>query len=53
MEEQTIAPQKLQLYLQQKELLDTFLRTRAISQDQYNTSLKGLQEKMGIPKEQQ
>lgn len=51
MEEQTIDPQKLQLYLQQKELLDTFLRTHAISQTQYETSLKGLQEKMGIPKD--
>ena len=42
---------KLQLFLQQKELLDTFLRTHAISQAQYDTSLRGLREKMGITEE--
>ena len=42
---------KLQLYLQQKALLDTFLATHAISQAQYDQSLRGLREKMGIPEE--
>lgn len=39
---------KIQLFLDQKQLLDTFLKTHAISKDQYNTSLNGLIEKMGI-----
>ena len=49
MNEPILDPKKLQLFLQQKELLDTFLRTHAISRQQYETSLKGLREKMGIP----
>lgn len=51
MEEKTIDPKKLELYLQQKQLLDTFLSTHAISQAQYDKSLQGLREKMGIPEE--
>ena len=39
---------KHRLFLQQKETLDTFLAHGAISQEQYDTSLKGLIEKMGI-----
>ena len=36
-----------QLYLRQKELLDTYLRTGAISQEQHDKSLHDLIEKMG------
>ncbi|MBO4873316.1 MAG: hypothetical protein J5496_07865 [Lachnospiraceae bacterium] len=39
---------KKQLYLKQKDLLDTFLIHHAISQAQYNKSLGDLREKMGI-----
>ena len=39
---------KLQLYNQQKETLDTFLKTGAISHDQYEVSLNGLRTKMGV-----
>lgn len=39
---------KKQLYLQQKELLDTFLSHHAISQAQYEKSLGDLTEKMGM-----
>ncbi len=39
------------LYLRQKELLDTFLRTGAISKEQYEKSLHDLTEKMGEEKE--
>ena len=35
-----------QLYLQQKETLDRFLRTGAISQEQHDQSLRELKEKM-------
>ena len=44
---------KLQLYLQQKKLLDTFLSTHAISQAQYEKSLGDLRIKMNIPEELQ
>ncbi len=37
-----------ELYLQQKQLLDTFLEHRAISQAQYDKSLGDLTEKMGM-----
>ena len=37
-----------QLFLNQKALLDQFLRTGAISKAQYNKSLGDLKEKMGI-----
>ncbi len=36
-----------QLYLRQKELLDQFLKTGAISKEQYEKSLHDLTEKMG------
>ena len=39
---------KLALFRQQKALLDTFLSSRAISREQYDKSLNGLIEKMGI-----
>ncbi len=37
-----------QLYLTQKELLDTFLAKHAISKEQYDKSLHDLTEKMGM-----
>ena len=37
-----------ELYNQQKELLDTFLKNGAISQAQYNKSLGDMTEKMGM-----
>ncbi|GEM_PF-2939658 len=39
---------KLDLFYSQKELLDTFLEHQAITQAQYEKSLNGLIEKMGI-----
>ena len=39
---------KKQLFLNQKQLLDTFLKNGAISQAQYQKSLGDLREKMGI-----
>ncbi len=36
-----------QLYLRQKELLEQFLKTGAISKEQYEKSLHDLTEKMG------
>lgn len=39
---------KLQLYLKQKKMLDDFLARGAITQAQYETSLGGLTEKMGM-----
>ncbi|MBP5186934.1 MAG: hypothetical protein J6040_07755 [Clostridiales bacterium] len=39
--------QRHELYLKQKELLDTFLEKHAISQKQYDKSLHDLTEKMG------
>lgn len=36
-----------QLFLKQKELLDQFLETGAISQAQHNQSLHDIEEKMG------
>ena len=41
---------KRQLFLSQKELLDQFLKSGAISEAQYNKSLSGLREKMGVEK---
>ena len=43
---------KKQLYLKQKELLDTFLSHHAISQTQYDKSLGDLKAKMGITPEE-
>lgn len=37
-----------QLFLRQKELLDQYLKTGAISQEQHDKSLHDLSEKMGI-----
>ena len=48
MENLTPEEKKIQLFLRQKELLDTFLRTHAISQAQYDKSLGDLREKMGM-----
>jgi hypothetical protein len=42
------AEKKLELFRRQKELLNTFLSTGAISQAQHNKSLNCLIEKMGI-----
>ena len=39
---------KLELFRRQKDLLDTFLSTGAISQAQHDKSLSCLNEKMGI-----
>lgn len=39
---------KKQLFLKQKELLDTFLERNAISQAQYDKSLGDLRDKMGM-----
>ena len=39
---------KRQLYLKQKELLDTFLEHHAISKEQFDKSLGDLTEKMGM-----
>ena len=39
---------KKQLFLKQKNLLDTFLERNAISQAQYDKSLGDLREKMGM-----
>lgn len=47
-EKLTPEQKKKQLYLKQKELLDTFLEHHAISQEQHDKSLKELTEKMGI-----
>ena len=42
------AEKKQELFRRQKELLDTFLATGAISQSQHDKSLNCLIEKMGI-----
>ena len=47
------AEKKLELFRRQKELLNTFLSTGAISQEQHNKSLNCLIEKMGIKEEDQ
>ena len=39
---------KMQLYLRQKELLDTFLEKGAITKEQYEKSFGDLTEKMGM-----
>jgi hypothetical protein len=41
---------KKQLFLKQKELLDTFLEKNAISKAQYEKSLGDLRTKMGVNK---
>ncbi len=40
--------ERVALYLRQKELLDTFLSTGAITKRQYDKSLSDLTEKMGM-----
>ena len=47
-QELTPEKKKMQLFLRQKELLDTFLGTHAISQAQYDKSLGDLRIKMNI-----
>lgn len=47
------AEKKLELFRRQKDLLDTFLDTGAISQTQHDKSLSCLIEKMGIKDDQQ
>ena len=39
---------KLRLYLRQKNMLDTFMETNALTQAEYNKSLEGLTRKMGM-----
>ena len=46
-EKLTPEQKKKQLYLKQKELLDTFLEHHAISKEQYDKSLRDMTEKMG------
>ena len=43
---------KHQLFLRQKELLDTFLEHNAIDKAQYDKSLRDLREKMGEKEEE-
>ena len=40
--------QKRELFMTQKQLLDTFLKTGALTPEQYEKSLTGLKEKMKI-----
>ena len=47
-EAMSYAQKNRQLFLNQKELLDTFLERHAISQAQYDKSLGDLRAKMGI-----
>ena len=47
-EAMSYAQKNKQLFLNQKELLDTFLERHAISQAQYDKSLGDLRAKMGI-----
>lgn len=49
----SLAEKKLELFRRQKDLLDTFLATGAISQAQHDKSLSCLIEKMGIKDDQQ
>ena len=47
------AEKKLELFRRQKDLLDTFLSTGAISQAQHDKSLNCLIEKMGVNNDEQ
>lgn len=49
-EEMTPEEKKIQLYIKQKNTLDSFLARNAISQAQYDKSLGDLTEKMGMSK---
>lgn len=46
--ENSVEAKKRQLFDSQKELLDQFLKNGAIDRRQYETSLYGLMEKMGM-----
>ena len=48
MEEQTPEEKKIKLFLDQKKLLDTFLKTGAITKAQYEKSYTCMKEKMGL-----
>lgn len=48
MEEQTPEQKKIKLFLDQKKLLDTFLKTGAITKAQYEKSYTCMKEKMGL-----
>ena len=48
MQTSTPKEKKMQLYLRQKELLDTFLEKGAITKEQYEESFGDLTEKMGM-----
>lgn len=49
-DEMTPDEKKLQLYIKQKNMLDSFLARNAISRVQYDKSLGDLTEKMGMSK---
>ena len=49
-EEMTPEEKKIQLYIKQKYMLDSFLARNAISKAQYDKSLGDLTEKMGMSK---
>lgn len=49
-DEMTPDEKKLQLYIKQKNMLDSFLARNAISRAQYDKSLGDLTEKMGMSK---
>jgi hypothetical protein len=48
MEEQTPEQKKIKLFLDQKKLLDTFLKTGAITKAQYEKGYTCMKEKMGL-----
>lgn len=47
-DQQTLYDKKKELFEGQKKTLYTFLKTGAISKEQYDKSLEGLKTKMGI-----
>ena len=49
-EEMTPEEKKIQLYIKQKNMLDSFLARNAISKAHYDKSLGDLTEKMGMEK---
>ena len=49
--DETYEEKNHQLYLRQKKLLDTYLKTGAISQEQHDKSLYDLTVKMGYSKD--
>ena len=46
--QQTLYDKKKELFESQKQTLDTFLKTGAISKEQYDKSLERLKKKIGI-----